>query len=189
MDFLLQQGPFLISLIIGLSLFVGLSALLSVFWGAPWVPTGILTIYRMLKLAEVSPDEFVLDLGAGDGRIVLMAAWIFGAKAQGVEIDPIRCFVANGLIALAGRRKRARVLHGDLFEADISDADVIIIYLLQATNQKLKPKLEREVKQGARIVSRSFSISGWAPVAIDKRRRIFLYEMGKTGQEVWTKIY
>jgi predicted RNA methylase len=130
----------------------------------------------------------VVDLGAGDGRVVVIAAKKFGARAVGVEIDPIGCVFANGLIRLSGLAGRARVLHRDMFTFDVTGADVVVVYLLQGTNQRLKERLQKQLRDGARVVSHSFSMSGWAPIAIDDRKGIFVYEIGNTAQDVWTKL-
>ncbi|NIS79068.1 MAG: SAM-dependent methyltransferase [Anaerolineales bacterium] len=142
----------------------------------------------MLTLADLQPGEKLVDLGAGDGRIVIVAARTFQAFAVGVEVDPLRCLLANTLIRLLGLHERARVYYGNMFEFDIAEADVVSMYLLQATNQRLKTRLVEQLKPGARIVSRTFSISDWTPLAIDEKRGIFLYEIGKTGPEVRTKL-
>lgn len=174
--------------IMGLVLFFGFSALLSSLWGAPWAPTSTRKVKKMLEMADLKPGEKLVDLGAGDGRIVIIAARHYQARAVGVEIDPLRCFIANLLIRLFGLQDRAHVCYGDMFEFDIKDADVVSMYLLQSTNQRLKPKLAEELKPGARIVSHNFSFSGWSPVAIDSKRGILLYQIGNTGPEVLPEL-
>jgi precorrin-6B methylase 2 len=141
----------------------------------------------MLSLAALQPGEMLVDLGAGDGRIVMAAARAFGAKAVGVEIDPVRCAIANGLIRLAGLRGKARVVWANMYGYDCSDADVVTVYLLQGTNQKLKAQLGR-LRSGARVVSHTFSVEGWVPSIIDERNGIFVYEVGRTGDGVETRF-
>lgn len=116
--------------------------------------------------------------------MLILGARRFGAQAVGVEIDPVRCLIGNALIALFGVRGRARVVHGNLFEFDVSQADVVTLYLLQGTNQRIMPLLQEKLRPGARVISHSFSFSGWTPIAIDERDRLFLYEIGRTGKEV-----
>jgi SAM-dependent methyltransferase len=169
-------------------LFVGASSILSTLWGAPWAPTSIKTIKRMLEMADVQEGESVVDLGAGDGRIVVVAARDFKANALGVEIDPLRCMVANTVIRLLGLRQRAWVQCGDIFKFDLSGTNVVTLYLLQGTNQRLKAKLARHLSPGSRVVSRTFSFTGWTPVAIDERHGLFLYEIGNTGPSVHTRF-
>ncbi len=173
---------------LGLVLFLGLSALLSSLWGAPWAPSSIRTVKKMLEMAELKPGEKLVDLGAGDGRIVIVAARTFKAHAVGVEIDPLRCFIANSLIRVFRLRDAAHVYYGNMFTFDFHDVDVVCMYLLQDTNQRLKPRLAAQLKPGARVVSHSFSFKGWVPLAIDGKRGIFLYEIGNTGLDVSTRL-
>jgi len=105
-----------------------------------------------------------------------------------VEIDPLRCLIANLLIRVLRLQDVARVYYGNMYTFDFRDADVVSMYLLQDTNQRLKPRLAAQLKPGASVVSHSFSFYGWAPVAIDDKRGIFLYEMGNTGADVLPKL-
>lgn len=175
-------------IVLGIAVFVLVSAYLSTFWGAPWAPTSLRTVDRMLRLADVKPGQVVVDLGAGDGRIVILAARRFRALAIGVEIDPLRCAMANVLTRLFGVRHRAWIVHANMFEFDLAKADVVTLYLLQGTNQRLKPYLTEQLRPGTRVVSHCFSFSGWTPVAIDERRQIFVYEIGNTGSQVRTEF-
>ena len=154
--------------------------------GAPWLPTSPAAAKRMLELAEVKPGQRVVDLGAGDGRLVIMAARRFGARAAGVEIDPGLCFIANGLITLLGLRDRAHVFRGDMYSFDLTKADVVTLCLLRTTNEKLQARLSRQLRPGARVVSRLFLMPGWTPVAFDAARLIYVYEIGPAGGEVTT---
>ncbi|MEW6404555.1 MAG: SAM-dependent methyltransferase [Chloroflexota bacterium] len=130
-------------------------------------------------MANISPGELLVDLGAGDGRIVILAAMLYRARAIGVEIDPLRCFFANLVILLLGLRRKAHVYYGNMFSFDITSANVVVLYLLNSTTQKLKKKLVKELRCDARIVSNTFAISGWSPIAYDDCRRIFLYQIEK----------
>lgn len=178
----------IVHVLLGIAILALVSCYLSTLWGAPWVPTSVATVDQMLRLADLQEGEYLVDLGAGDGRIVIRATRRFGARAVGVEIDPLRWLVANTAIWLLGLRGRARVVHGNLFECDLSAADVVTLYLLQGTNQRIKPYLGQQLRPGARVVSHAFSFDGWTPTAIDEARRLFVYEIGNTGPEVRTRF-
>jgi precorrin-6B methylase 2 len=177
----IAQWVLLTQIILGVSIFAVLWSYLPIAWGAPWVPSSPSTIRKMLSMAALQPGQVLVDLGAGDGRIVMTAARQFKAQAIGVEIDPIRCAIANGLIVLTGLRGKARVICGNISSYDCRDADVVTLYLLQNTNQKLKEQLSQQLKPGAKVVSHTFSMEGWASIAIDDDKGIFVYEIGNTG--------
>jgi ribosomal protein L11 methylase PrmA len=117
----------------------------------------------MLQLAKVTKDDFVIDLGCGDGRIVVMAASEFGAKAMGYDLDSQRIEEANANARKANVADRVKFVEKDLFEAEIKDATVVTLYLLPSVNEKLKPRLLGELKPGTRIVSHSFRMGDWVP--------------------------
>jgi SAM-dependent methyltransferase len=151
---------------------------ISISWtdwrGAPWVPTSMRTVRKMLTLAEVGPGDVVYDLGCGDGRTIVTAAKRYGARAVGVEIDPFRYAWCQLLITLLGLRDRVQVVYGDFFSQDLSDASVVTCYLLQKTNNKLEEKLKRELASGTRVVSNTFTFSGLAKVRKDGEVRLYL---------------
>lgn len=123
-----------------------------------WVPTPPAVVDAMLKLADVKPTDVVYDLGCGDGVIVATAAQKYGATAVGIDIDPQRVKEATERAQKMGVSDRVEIRQGDLFEADIKDATVVTLYLLQSLNMKLMPKLQKELKPGTRIVSQSFNM-------------------------------
>jgi ribosomal protein L11 methylase PrmA len=118
---------------------------------------------EMLRLANVNKGDVVYDLGCGDGRIVIAAAEKFGARGVGIDIDPERIQEAQENARKAGVSARVRFRNEDLFEADISEATVVTLYLLPWVNLKLRPKLWSELKPGTRIVSHSHDMGDWKP--------------------------
>jgi protein-L-isoaspartate O-methyltransferase len=128
----------------------------------PFVTTPEDVVAPMLDLAEVTADDTVYDLGAGDGRIVIAAARDRGAKAVGVEIDPELAERANEAIRAAGVADRAKVRRGDMFKQDLSSATVVTLYLKPTLNAQLRPQLE-QLRPGARVVSHWFSMPGAKP--------------------------
>lgn len=134
---------------------------------APYYPTPETIVERMLQLAELKPGEKMFDLGSGDGRIVIMAAQKFGANATGVEIDKDLWKQSTDRIKALGLEKRARIILGDIMRQDYSSADVITVYLLPSSNDKIRPLLEKQLKKGARIVAHDFEFSGWTPVQVE----------------------
>jgi SAM-dependent methyltransferase len=127
-----------------------------------FVPTPDDVVEQMLDLAKVRKGDVVYDLGCGDGRIVIAAAQR-EARAVGVDIDPQRILQARRNAKLAGLGPEATFIEADLFETDLRDATVVMLYLLPRLNVKLKPKLLAELKPGARIVSHSFDMGDWKP--------------------------
>ncbi|CDG65606.1 MAG: hypothetical protein PWQ15_1857 [Methanobacterium sp.] len=129
----------------------------------------------MLDLAQVSEDDVVYDLGSGDGRIVIEAAQQYHAQGVGVEADPLRVIWSWIRISLLGLRPQVKIIWGNLFHQDISRATVVVLFLWGRTNDKLKYKLQKELKPGTRVVSYVWKFKGWDPVKIDRKDRIYLY--------------
>ena len=134
----------------------------------------------MLKLANVKSNEVLYDLGAGDARIITIAAKEFGAKSIGYEIAVLPYFLGCIKIMLKGLRGKAKLKFNNFFEQDLSQADVVCTFLSPRAMEKLKPKFEKELKPGCRIVSFAFSIPGWQPTKKDKPNQkttaIYLYQ-------------
>jgi len=129
----------------------------------PYVPSPSSVVSDMLTLAEVGPKDFVIDLGSGDGRIVLTAAKVFGARGFGVEIKEKLVKEANEAARLQGIADRASFTVQDLFKTDIRQATVLTMYLLPNTVNMLKDKLLAELNPGTRIISHDYPLSGWIP--------------------------
>jgi SAM-dependent methyltransferase len=128
-----------------------------------FVPTPNEVVDKMLELAKVTPKDVVYDLGCGDGRIVITAAQKYGVRAVGVDIDPKRIEEATANAKAAKVTDKVRFIEGDLFETDISEASVVTLYLLTRLNEKLKPKLMKDLKPGTRVVSHAFDMGDWKP--------------------------
>jgi SAM-dependent methyltransferase len=129
-----------------------------------FVPTPLSVVDAMLEVAEVKSSDIVYDLGSGDGRIVIEAAKKYGARGVGIEIDPALIKQATENAAAAGVSDRVRFVNENLFTADISQATVVTLYLLQSINERLRPKLVRELKPGTRVVSHVFNMGPeWPP--------------------------
>ncbi len=150
---------------------------------APFVPSPVEIIERMLESANVKRGEIVVDLGCGDGRILITAVQKFGAKAVGVELNPKLVKEASEMIARLGLQNHAKVIRGDIFEADLTQADVVTLYLTTGSNEKLRPKLEQSLRPGARVVSHDYGIRGWNPIDVqevfvhNRRHKIYLYQI------------
>lgn len=126
----------------------------------PYVPTPNDVLEQMLDLADVGPGDYVIDLGSGDGRIVIAAAKR-GAVGHGVDLDPERIQEARANAEEEGVSDRVMFMQGDIFETDFSDASVITLYLLSSVNEKLRPSLLEELSPGTQVVSHSFSMGDW----------------------------
>lgn len=129
----------------------------------PYVPTPERVVDEMLRMASVTSKDVLYDLGSGDGRIVITAAKRYGARGVGIDIDPERIREANENARKAGVTHRVKFVEGDIFQADISEATVVTLYLLPAVNLQLRPKLLRELRPGTRIVSHNYDMGDWQP--------------------------
>jgi len=157
---------------------------------APYVPTPQEVVERMLDLAKVTKDDFVVDLGCGDGRIVVTAAKKYGARGLGVDIDPVRIDEANANAKAAGVTRLVEFKLQDALKTDVSNATVVTTYLLSQSNLKVRPLITKQLKPGSRIVTHSFSMGDWAPEKTDtfkdntgRTRTVYLYRAdGKVRQ-------
>ena len=134
---------------------------------APFVPSPVPVIQFMLKLADLSAGEVLFDLGAGDGRTVVMAAKAFGARAVGVELREDLAKKALGTIHESGLSNRVTIVNGDMFSVNLTSADVVFLYLTTSANEKIRPKLDHDLKKGVRVVSHDYEIVGWKPVKVE----------------------
>jgi len=134
---------------------------------APFVPSPVQVIQYMLKLADLKAGEVLFDLGAGDGRTVMMAAKSFGARAVGVELREDLAKKALSSIHDNGLSDRVTIVNGDMFSVNLTSADVIFLYLTTSANEKIRPKLENELKKGVRVVSHDYEIVGWKPAKVE----------------------
>jgi predicted RNA methylase len=121
----------------------------------------------MLTLAGLKPGEVMFDLGAGDGRTVIMAAKTFGARAVGIEMREDLAKRAMSVIHDNNLSDRVTIVNGDIFKVDLSAADVVFLYLTTSANERVKPKMEAELKVGVRVVSHDYEVVGWKPVKVE----------------------
>jgi SAM-dependent methyltransferase len=131
----------------------------------PYVPTPQVVVERMLDMAGVKAGDLLIDLGSGDGRLVITAARKYGAHGYGVELDPRLIYRSNQAAERAGVADRVKFLRQDLFQTDFHDADVLTLYLLPDVNMALRPKILAELKPGARVVSHDYGMRDWQPDA------------------------
>lgn len=143
----------------------------------PYVPTPMPVVDAMLDMAKVTKSDVVYDLGCGDGRIVVRAAQRFGCRGVGVDLNPERVREAKQNASKSGVTQLTRFEVGDVFEFDFSPATVVTMYLLPSVNLKLRPRLQKELKPGTRIVSHDFNMGDWAPQATREinRSRVYLW--------------
>lgn len=160
----------------GLAIAIVLIVVGDALFGAPYVPTPMPVVRRTLELVVLTSEDVLYDLGSGDGRILIAAARDFGARAVGVEHNPVLVLASRWRVRRLGLDDRVRVIRMDLFEADFSQADVVSLFLLQEMNERLRPRLERELKPGTRIVSYKYPITGWNPITTDHTNKIYVYQ-------------
>lgn len=135
---------------------------------APYYPTPETIVEKMLQLGGLKAGERMFDLGSGDGRIVILAAQKFHADATGVEFDKDLWKQSSDRIKSLNLQKAARIIHGDIMSQDYSSADLITVYLLPSSNDRVQPLLEKQLKKGTRIVAHDFEFSGWKAEKIEQ---------------------
>ena len=150
---------------------------------APYYPTPLTVVEKMLDLGGLKADDKMFDLGSGDGRIVIMAARKYKADATGVELDDALYKQSAQRIKTLGLEPLARIVHGDLLQQDYSTSDLLTIYLLPVAIEKVTPIFEKQLKKGARIVAHDFEFPKWTPAKIldidddgeGRSHRLYLY--------------
>ena len=182
----------IILLAYGLSLLLFLLILLWILvpalYGLPPVATKPERIRKALQLVNLQPNEVLYDLGAGDGRVLFIAARDFGAKAVGIEIGPIQCMLIWLRVTANGLGEQIKVRWENFYKANLSEADIVFVYATTKELIKLAPHLEGQMKPGTRLVSISADFAEWEPSALDDRDLIFVYEMPPAPGSVTTYL-
>ena len=160
-----------------ISLLYGLWTIVPFFYGLPWVPTAHDRVRRALEMVDLRPDELLYDLGAGDGRIILMAAEEFGARAIGIEASPLQYAFTWLRIYFSGIKEKVSVRRENFYRANFSDADVVFAYLTSDQAIRLQDDLADQLKPGARVVAVAFDFPDWKPNEFDERHLLFSYTM------------
>jgi ubiquinone/menaquinone biosynthesis C-methylase UbiE len=150
----------------------------------PYLPSPQAVVEHMLEAARLKPGEMVYDLGSGDGRVVITAAQKFKANAVGIEISEILCQSTIKKVNALGLGSQVKIIHDSAMRVDLSPADVVTIYLLTSSNERLRPNMEKYLKPNARVVSLNFGVPGWTPARVEtvhadrQTHTIYVYEMG-----------
>jgi precorrin-6B methylase 2 len=152
-----------------------------------WVPTPEALVEQMLRMARVTKNDFVIDLGSGDGRTVIMAAQKFGARAMGIEYNPDLVALSKRNAERAGLGDKVQFVHGDIFKTDFTKATVLTMYLLPGLNIKLRPQI-LDMRPGTRVVSHAFNMEDWEPdqTATVEGRDAYLWIVPAKVQGEWT---
>ncbi len=149
---------------------------------APFVQTPLEVAKKMLDLSQVKPGEILYDLGCGDGRLIILAAKDMGASSTGIELREDLVERARTEIKRFNLEDKVKVIQGNFFDINISDANIITLYLTSSANERLRPKLEAELKPGTRVVSHDFKVPGWKPVGVYDEllgHTIYTYKIGE----------
>lgn len=149
---------------------------------APFVQTPVEVARKMIELGEVREGDLLYDLGCGDGRLVILAAKEAGARAVGIEIREDLYEKAVGEVKRHNLEGRVKVLRSNFFDVDVSQANIVTMYLTSSANEKLRPKLESELKNGTRVVSHDFKVSNWKPLRVFNEllgHTIYVYKIGQ----------
>ncbi|HVL72955.1 MAG TPA: class I SAM-dependent methyltransferase [Beijerinckiaceae bacterium] len=154
----------------------------------PYVPTPMQVVDKMLELAQVTKDDYVIDLGSGDGRIPIRAAEKYGARAFGVDINPVRVKEAEENKAKANVGDRVSFKVQNLFDTPIGEANVLTMYLLSRVNLELRPRILKEMRPGSRVTSHAFDMGDWKPERHEKvdGRDVYLWIVPAQVEGKWT---
>ena len=152
-----------------------------------WVPTPDEVVERMLNMAQAKPEDYVIDLGAGDGKIAIAAAKQFGARSLGVEYNPDMVALAQRNAQAAGVLGKAQIVQGDIFVTDFTQATVLTLYLLPSLNMKLRPQI-LAMRPGTRVVAHAFNMEDWEPDETSDvdGRRVYLWIVPASAAGRWT---
>lgn len=165
--------------IVLLAIIVFLLIILSIIWppDSPWLPVKKGKVKKMLSMANVKASDVIYDLGSGDGRILILAAKDFGAHGVGIEIDPLRVLWTKIMVKILGISGKVKIIRGDFFKKDFSEASIVAVYLVPKTLKRLKEKFLNELKPGTRVVSFRYQIDFLPQIFQDPKEGIFGYRI------------
>lgn len=171
-------GIIILTLVIATIIFLSISFYITLY-GSPYSPTPIKAVHEMLKQAKIKKGDKVYDIGAGDGRIVHYAVKNYGADAIGFEMDPVIFFIAK--LRQWFFKWKGKIYRKNFTKHNLSDADVVLCYMLPRTLKKFQKKFDEELKEGTKVISYAFHIGNWKPKKIipkkEKINKIFIYEI------------
>lgn len=191
MSRVIMTNSLLLAIFIFLILIVILSALWMVvpaFFGPPSVGTRPHRIRKALQLVKLQPNETLYDLGAGDGRVLLIAAKEFGAQAVGIEVGPVQCLWIWLKVITSGFRSKIKVKWANYLKADLTQADVVFVYATSKEIAKLAEHLPSHMQRGSRLVSISADFPEWEPQEFDPHELIFIYQMPPVKGDIGTYL-
>lgn len=171
-------GIITLIIIIGVIIFLSISFYITIFGGGPFIPTPMRAAHKILKNADIKPNNKLYDIGAGDGRFVHLATKIYKADAIGFELDPFVFFLAKLRQRFWGWK--GKIIRGNSLKQDLSDADIVICYMLPKPLKKFQKKFDKELKKGTKIISYAFHIGDWKPKKLIPKKndisQIFIYK-------------
>lgn len=147
---------------------------------APWWRTSKKLAWAVCTFAKVKRNDVIYELGSGEGNVLIIAAKKYGVRCVGIEIEPVRAWLSRIDIWIRGLSNHIRIIRGDLFKQDISEASIIFVYLVPKTLKKLKKKFLKELQPGTKIVSLRYEIDGWNYSEFDKKNQLYLYKVPRS---------
>lgn len=174
-----MTGILISILAIGAALLLALMVIGPALFGSPWHPISRRDLKRALDFCDVRAGERIVDLGSGDGRVLITAAKDYGLTGTGIEIDPIKVWLANWRVRIAGVADKVRIVRANIFDADYREADILFIYLTHQAIDKLFPNILEQLKPNAKILCFRFCIQGMTPDKVSADKTLFLYTLNK----------
>jgi len=166
-------------LVIGAVLLLAVMVIGPAMFGAPWHPISRRDLKRALDFCEVEAGERIVDVGSGDGRVLITAAKEYDLIGTGIEIDPIKAWLANLRVRWAGVQDKVKIVRANIFDTDYGEADILFIYLTHQALDKLFPDILDQLKPTARILCYRFCIQGMTPDKVNADKTLFLYTLNK----------
>jgi len=165
--------------LLGLTLILAGMVILPALFGAPWHPTPIRTVKKILAFIDPQPGQKFYDLGSGDGRVLIVAARYYGLQCVGLEIDPVKAWLSRWLIKFTGVEDRVKILRRSFFDFDFTDGDILFVYLSHQAIDRLLPHMVERLKPTVKIVCYGFCLRSLTPERVSSDRRIFIYQLNK----------
>ena len=164
---------------IGAALLLAVMVIGPVMFGAPWHPISRRDLKRSLDFCDTKAGERIIDLGSGDGRVLITAAKDYGLVGTGIEIDPLKVWLANLRVRFAGVQDKVRIVRTNVFDTDYREANILFIYLTHQALDKLFPEILDQLKPNAKILCYRFCIQGMTPDKVNADKTLFLYTLNK----------